>query len=111
MAAVTSRNTTSADIASAVLRASRASCGLMAPSSLAPDEQSGHRVIPYHAHQRAGGSRQPPDRLLRIDRERDADIGGKANAAHQIEQQQPAQDRKALQPLVAIGQKIVEHEI
>ena len=44
-------------------------------SSLAPDEQSGHRVVPHHAHQRAGKPRQPPDRFLVEHRERDADIG------------------------------------
>ena len=77
-------------------------CGRAAPrsdsfrrSSLAPDEQSGHRVIPHHAHQRAGGARQPPDRLLVVDRERDADIGEQADAADEIEQQQAAQDAQS----------------
>src|SRR6185436_7799390 len=76
------------------------------PSSPAPDEQSGHRVVPDHAHQRAGKPREPPDRFLVEDRERDADIGEQSDAADQIEQQQTAQDRKSLQPLVAIGEKI-----
>ncbi len=55
----------------------RIAAGSSAASSLAPDEQSGHRVIPHHAHQRAGRARQPPDRLLIVDRERHADIGGR----------------------------------
>src|SRR5258706_10356387 len=95
----------------AVLRTSRKSFGIIKLSSLAPDEQSGHRVIPYHAHQRARRAGQPPDRLLIVDRERHADIGNEADAAYQVKQQQAAQDRKALQPLVAIGKKIVQDEI
>jgi len=74
----------------AVLRASRASSRPVADfkglagSSLAPDEQSGHRVIPYHAHQRAGRTGQPPDRLLIVDRERHTDIGEQPDAAHEV---------------------------
>src|SRR5216683_560717 len=129
--AAASRSATSAKIASTVLRTSRASFGLMVDSrpagprladpglagqdlpgsSLAPDEQSGHRVIPYHAHQRAGRTGQPPDRLLIVDRERHADIGEQADATHEVKQQEAAQDRKTLQPLVAIGEKIVQDEI
>ncbi|GCC47364.1 hypothetical protein chiPu_0031656, partial [Chiloscyllium punctatum] len=45
------------------------------------------------------------------DRERDADIGEQADAADQIEQQQAAQDANTLQPLVAVGQEIVEDEV
>src|SRR3954452_14073408 len=88
-----------------------ASARLMPLSSLAPDEQAGHGIIPYHAHQRAGGARQPPDRLLVVDRKRDADIGEQADAADEIEQQQPAQDAQPFQPLVAIGKEIVEQEV
>src|SRR5882757_11329948 len=95
----------------AVLRTSRKSFGIIKLSSLAPDEQPGHRVIPYHAHQRARRTGQPPDRFLIVDRERDTDIGDQANAAYQIKQQQTAQDAKSLQPLVAVGEKIVQDEI
>src|SRR5882757_7701476 len=95
----------------AVLRTSRKSFGIINLSSLAPDEQPGHRVIPYHAHQRARSTRQPPDRLLIVDRERDADIGEQPDAAYQVKQQQAAQDAEPLQPLVAIGQEIVQDEI
>src|SRR5581483_8867091 len=87
------------------------SVGLMENSSLAPDEQSGHRVIPDHAHQGAGGARKPPDRLLVVNREGHADIGQETDAANEIEQQQAADDCKALQPLVAIGQEVVEDEV
>eukprot|EP01035_Chromulina_nebulosa_P048286 gene48286-65505_t len=80
-------------------------------SPLAPHEQAGHSVIPDHTHQRAGSSRQPPDRLLVIDRERHADIGEQADAADQIEQQQAAQNAEPLEPLVAVGEEIVEQEV
>src|SRR5260370_28405839 len=74
-AAAPSRNATSAKIMTAVLRTSRKSFGIIKLSSLAPDEQPGHRVIPYHAHQRARRTGQPPDRFLLVDRERHADTG------------------------------------
>src|SRR5262245_27589016 len=77
---------------------------MLVTSALAPDEQAGHGVVPDHAHQRAGRARQPPDRFLVVDRERDTDIGEQSDAAHDVEQQQTAHERKALQPLVAIGQ-------
>src|SRR6202034_4151919 len=50
----TSRSKTRAATVNIVLRTSRValSFGVMEGSSLAPDEQSGHRVIPDHAHQR-----------------------------------------------------------
>src|SRR4051794_17453302 len=109
--AATSRRTTSPMIVSAVLRTSRPSLSLIVRSSLAPDEQPGHRVIPHHAHERTRRSRKPPDRLLVVDRERHAYIGEKADAAHQIKQQQPTQNRKPLQPLVAVRQKVIEDEV
>src|SRR5438128_1429649 len=97
--------TTSATTVRAVLRTSRASFEFIFPSSPAPDKQPGHRVVPDHAHQRARGPRQPPDRLLIVDREGDADICEQADAADEVKQEQPAHDRKTLQPLVAVGQK------
>src|ERR1700750_1175738 len=102
-AAAISRNVTSARMTSDVWRTSRPSPVLMVTSSLAPDEQSGHRLVPPPPHQCAGRARQPPDRFLVVDRERDADIGEQADAADEIERKQAAQDCKALQPLVAIG--------
>src|SRR5689334_9093223 len=75
-------------------------------SPLAPDEKTGHRVIPHHAHQCAGGSGDPPDRLMLIDRESNADIGKQADAAHNIEGQEPSQDGETFQSLVAIGEEI-----
>src|SRR5215471_5409952 len=104
-AAAISRNAISARIVSDVLRTSRPSPALIWTSSLAPDEQSGHRVVPHHTHQRTGRAREPPDRFLIVNRECDADIGKQTNAADQIERKQAAQDRKAFQPLVAIGQE------
>ena len=62
-------------------------------SSLAPDEQFGHRVVPDHAHQGASRARKPPDRLLVEDRKRDTDIGEQADAADEIEEEQAAQER------------------
>ena len=64
-----------------------------------------------HAHQRAGRACQPPDRLLIVDRKCDADIGEQADAAHEIENEEAAQDPEPFQAQVAIGQEIVEQEI
>lgn len=74
-------------------------------SSLAPDEQFGHGVVPDNAHQRAGAA--PPDRLLRIDSKYHADVGKQADAADEIKDNKTAKDCKILQPLIAIGEKIV----
>src|SRR5438477_495317 len=82
----TRRSSTSAATIRTVVETSCASFGTMPRLSLAPHEQAGHRVIPDHAHQRTGSTREPPDRFLVVDRERHADIGEQADAAHQVEQ-------------------------
>src|SRR5579871_2707606 len=80
-------------------------------SPFAPDKQARHGVVPNHAHQSAGGARQPPDRLLNINRKRHADICKQAEAAYEIKGKKAADDCKALQPLITIGQEIVQDEV
>src|SRR6476659_9118104 len=104
MAAASRRSTTSAATTRTVVEMSRVSFGLMPTLSFAPHEQARHRVVPDHAHQGSGSARQPPDRLLVVDREGDADIGKQADTADDVEQQQAAHECKTLQPLVAIGE-------
>jgi len=70
------------------------SSGLIGHSTLAPDEQSRHRVVPHHDP----SARRPRPRahqigLLVVDRKGHADIGEQADAADEVERQQPAQDR------------------
>src|SRR5690606_36597257 len=110
-AAQTNRNATSARIAMTAARTDHVSVRRIAVLSPAPLEQAGHRVIPDHAHQRAGRARQPPDRLLIVDRECDTDSGEQADAAYEIENQEAANDAESFQALVAISQEVVEQEI
>src|SRR6185437_12600705 len=73
-----------------------------------PGKDGGHRVVPDRADQRAGHAGEPPHRPLLEDIGGDVDIGDRADAADYIKGGEAAPQPRAAQPLVAVGEEIVE---
>ena len=85
----------------------------MTPQGLlrSPREYRGHRVIPDDSDGNTGKSGNQPRGLVGEHPACNADIRDCTRGAYQIEAEPAPQQALALQPLIAIGQDIVQKEI
>src|SRR3954471_7290501 len=79
--------------------------------ALPPDESRADHVIPHCAHQRAAEPGDPPLRVVAVDHRGDADVRDGADRADHLEPDQPGDELPAGEPLVAVGEHVVENEI
>ena len=80
-------------------------------SSHAPNECGADGVVPYRAHQRAAKPCQPPAGIIAVDPARRADIRDGSDRADQLELDQAGQEQPSGEPLILVGQQVVEREI
>src|SRR5260370_42488276 len=78
--------------------------------ALAPDEGGTDDVIPHRAHQGSAEARQPPVRGALVDHGGDPDVRDRADRADQLEADQAGEERPTGEPLVVVGEYVVEHE-
>src|SRR5262245_14700109 len=85
--------------------------GVQPTSTGAPDEDARHGVVPDSADGGAQDAREPPDRIPCVDPACDRNIADGADRTYATEPEEARDQVEPFQPLVAIGEDIVEQEV